>query len=64
MVLLTTHTRTSSLPLRRGPSNHQFTDARRKHLTVNGRTRSFPHLLENQERVQTLPVPRGDKGLQ
>lgn len=31
-----------------------FTAARRKHLTVNGRPRSFLQLLENPERVQTL----------
>jgi hypothetical protein len=31
-----------------------YTAARRKHLTVNGRPRSFPQLLENSERVQTL----------
>ena len=31
-----------------------FTTARRKHLTDNGRPRSFLQLLENPERVQTL----------
>ena len=31
-----------------------FTAARRRHLTVRGRPRSFPQLLENKERVQTL----------
>ena len=31
-----------------------FTAARRRHLTVNGRPRSFPQLLENPERVQSL----------
>jgi len=31
-----------------------FTATRRCHLTVNGRPRSFPQLLENPERVQSL----------
>jgi hypothetical protein len=31
-----------------------FAAARRRHLTVNGRPRSFPQLLENPERVQSL----------
>ncbi len=31
-----------------------FTAARRKHLTVNGRPRSFPQLLKNPKRVQML----------
>jgi hypothetical protein len=31
-----------------------YTAARRRHLTVSGRPRSFPQLLENPERVQSL----------
>jgi Reverse transcriptase (RNA-dependent DNA polymerase)/Endonuclease-reverse transcriptase len=31
-----------------------FNAARRKHLTVNGRPRSFPQLLENSERTRSL----------
>ncbi|KAN0118231.1 hypothetical protein V8E52_005492, partial [Russula decolorans] len=32
----------------------RYTAARRRHLTVSGRPRSFPQLLENPERVQSL----------
>jgi hypothetical protein len=33
---------------------HHFTAARRRHLTVSGRPRSFPQLLENPERARAL----------